>query len=242
MGRLNRVMRPFARRASVPVLAQLDRRFEAHTSRLEAHTSNIAEHQAQLRDETLRQIINEVRANSAFLADTTIALDRLNARRGDLTHAAVRPMVHTARTALASDTAVIVVDHIDPVLIDELVTYGHQVAVVEPAIDYPLPPEVVVSTVPIARFRGPSAPVSLVVWVARAQPSPANLDAMRAWMSVGGSCILACPGRLTDLRGLVEADRREFRRIEGGRFLQLDGRNHATAAHADLYVHHLVAT
>src|SRR5688572_21580204 len=162
MSRLDRLMRPFARRASGPVLAHLDQRFEATAARIEAHTVNLAEHQAQLRDETIRQIINEVRANSAFLADSTIAIDRLNARRADLTHAAVRPMVHTARTAHGARTAVIVVDHVDPVLIDELVTDGHPVTVVEPAIDYPLPPEVVVSTAAIARFRGPATPVSLV--------------------------------------------------------------------------------
>src|SRR5687768_12498971 len=151
MGLLDRVMRPFGRRATAPVLAQLDSRFEAATARLEAHTSNVAEHHAQLRDESIRRIINEIRANSSFLADTTIALDRLNARRADLTHAAVRPLVHVARAALGIDTAVIVVEHIDPVLIDELVTDGHTVTVVDPAIDYPLPPEVVVAAVPIAQ-------------------------------------------------------------------------------------------
>ncbi|HUP73240.1 MAG TPA: hypothetical protein VM282_09340, partial [Acidimicrobiales bacterium] len=130
MGLLDRVMRPFGRRASAPVLAQLDSRFEATAARLEAHTSNIAEHHAQLRDESIRQIVNEVRANSAFLADSTIALDRLNARRADLAHAAVRPLVHVARAAAAPGATVIVVDHIDPVLIDELVTDGHAVTVV----------------------------------------------------------------------------------------------------------------
>ena len=242
MGRLDRLMRPFARRASGPALAQLDQRFEATAARLEAHTVNLAEHQAQLRDETVRQIVNEVRANSAFLADSTIALDRLNARRTDLTHAAVRPIVHTARTALASETAVIVVDQVDPVLIDELITDGHPVTVVEPAIDYPLPPEVVVSTVAIARFRGPTDPVWLVVWVARSRPSSVNLAAVRGWMNVGGSCIVASPETLSELSGFVVADRREFGRTESGRFARIDGRAGAAAHKVDLYVHHLVAT
>jgi len=242
MGRLDRVMRPFAKRASGPVLAQLDQRFEAVAARLETHTVNLAEHQAQLRDETIRQIINEVRANSAFLADSTVALDRLNARRADLTHAAVRPLVHTTRAAFAAQTPVIVVEQVDPILIDELVTDGHPVTVVEPAIDYPLPPGVVVSTVPIARFRGPTDPVWMVVWVARVQPSAPDLAAVRAWMQVGGSCIVSFPDKLADPRGFAEADRREFRRVEGGRFLRLDGRTAAAGANADLFVHHLVAT
>jgi hypothetical protein len=242
MGRLDRLMRPFARRASGPALAQLDQRLEATAARIEAHTVNLAEYQAQLRDETMRQIINEVRANSAFFADSTIALDRLNARRADLTHAAVRPLVHTARAALASETAVIVVDHVDPVLVDELVTDGHPVTVVEPSVDYPLPPEVVVSTVAIGRFRGPSAPVWLVVWVARSRPLPSDLDTVRGWMNVGGSCILATPDAVADAGGFAVADRREFSRTESGRFARLDGRAHDTARRVDLYVHHLVAT
>ena len=242
MGRLDRLMRPFARRAGGPVLAQLDQRFEAVAARIESHTVNLAEHQAQLRDETIRQIINEVRANSAFLVDSTIALDRLNARRSDLTHAAVRPLVHTARTALTSETAVIVVDHIDPVLIDELVTDGHPVTVVEPAVDYPLPPEVVVSTLAISRFRGPSSPVWLVVWVARSRPTAADLAAVRGWMEVGGSCILAAPGAVTDPGGFAVADRREFCRTDSGRFARLDGRPDTSGSGVDLYVHHLVAT
>jgi len=242
MGRLDRVMRPFARRASAPILAQLDQRFEALSARFEMHTVNLAEHQAQLRDETIRQIINEVRANSAFLADSTVALDRVNARRSDLTHAAVRPLVHTARAAFAAQTAVIVVGHVDPILIDELVTDGHSVNVVEPAVDYPLPPEVVVSSVAISRFHGPAEPVWLVVWVVRAQPSPANFAAVRAWMHVGGSCIVATPDKLSDVHGFTEADRREYARAEGGRFSRLDGRAVAIVPDADLFVHHLVAT
>jgi hypothetical protein len=224
------------------MLAQLDQRFEATAARIEAHTVNLAEHQAQLRDETIRQIINEVRANSAFLADSTIALDRLNARRADLSHAAVRPRVHTVRTALTAETAVIVVDRVDPVLIDELVTDGHPVTVVEPAVDYPLPPDVVVSTVAIARFRGPTDPVWLVVWVGRECPSSANLAAVRAWMNVGGSCILASPAEVSEVDGFVVADRREFGRTESGRFARLDGRAGAAGHHVDLYVHQLVAT
>jgi hypothetical protein len=240
MGLLDRVMRPFGRRATAPVLAQLDSRFEATAARLEAHTSNLAEHHAQLRDESIRQIINEVRANSSFLADSTIALDRLIARRADLAHAAVRPLVHVARSALGTDAAVIVVGHIDPVLIDELVTDGHAVIVVDPAIDYPLPPEVVVSTVPIAQFRGPTMPVSLVVWVARSRPTSANLAAVRAWMKIDGACILACPEPIAELTGFSIAGRRLFSRTDSGRFARQHDESSATGR-PELFVHHLLA-
>ena len=240
MGLLDRVMRPFGRRATVPVPAQLDSRFEATAARLEAHTTNLAEHHAQLRDESIRQIINEVRANSSFLADSTIALDRLNARRADLAHAAVRPLVHVARAAIGIDAAVIVVDHVDPVLIDELVTDGYAVTVVDPAIDHPLPPEVVVSMVPIAQFRGPATRVPLVVWVARSRPSSANLDAVRAWMQVDGVCILACPEPIAEFTGFSIVARRDFSRTESGRFARQHDESSATGRPA-LFVHHLLA-
>ncbi|HUP74411.1 MAG TPA: hypothetical protein VM282_15315, partial [Acidimicrobiales bacterium] len=98
------------------------------------------------------------------------------------------------------------------------------------------------ATVPIARFRGPAAPVSLVVWVARSRPSPANLDAVRRWMEVEGSCILACPDAVSAFSGFSVAARRDFQRTESGRFLRLDGRAGTTTRRADLFVHHLVAT
>jgi len=58
---------------------------------------------------------------------------------------------------------------------------------------------------------------------------------------MGGSCIVATPHQLSDLHGFSEADRREFRRVEGGRFVRVDGRTPISTASTDLFVHHLVA-
>ena len=194
MGRLNRVLRPFATRASRPALAQLDQRLEATAARLEAHTRNLAEHQAQLRDESLRAIVNEMRSNSAFLADTAVALERAEGRAIKRQHAAIRPLVHELRALLPLGSAVILAGLVDRQLLDELLTYRHRVVVVDPAMEYTHPPEVAVVTRPVADWSGPDTPVSLVVWNARTVPSAAAIDAVGTWLTRDGSLVLATPG------------------------------------------------
>ena len=233
---------------------QLNSQLEAVAARLEKHTVNLAEHEAQLRDETIRQIINEVRANSSFLAQSVVALDRAEARRADLVHAAVRPLVHTTiagddqlRTLRGNATEVIIVDHVDPVLVDELVVDGRAVAIVEPAIDYPLPRGVVVSTVAISRFRGPREPVRLVVWVRRRAPTLDELVAVRSWIAPGGALITAGPDSFGPAGGFwLATERAYFRTNEGLRRVELGESSEptvhpATVGAVTLHVGHYVA-
>ena len=194
MGRIDRLMRPFARRASGPALAQLDQRLEATAARLEAHTVNLAEHQAQLRDESLRAIVNEMRSNSAFLADTAVALDRAEGREIKRRHAAIRPAVHEIRASLAADATVILVGLVDRQLVDELLAYRHRVIVVDPAMEFSHPPEVAVVTRPMADWSGPDAGAPLVVWNARMAPSSTSIAMVRAWLAEDGWLVLAAPG------------------------------------------------
>jgi hypothetical protein len=238
MSRFGRLIHPFARRATQPLLEQLDQRFETTAARIESHTLNLAEHHAQLRDESIRAIVNEVRANSAFLADSVVAMDRLNERRLDLTHAAVRPLVHVVRATMPIPSTVILVDQIDPVLVDELVTAGDRVFVVEPAVDYTLPPEVVIANVAIARFRGPDEPVPLVVWNVRERPSAEAMAAVRSWLRADGTCIMAAPLVELPSAQFREAECFGFRKTESGRFSRAGA---DAAAAIDLTVRRLVA-
>ena len=193
MGRLDRLMRPFARRASGPVLTQLDQRLEATAARLEAHTVNLAEHQAQLRDESLRAIVNEMRSNSAFLADTAVALDRAEGREIKKRHAAIRPAVHEIRASLDPRATVVLAGQVDRQLVDELLAYRHRLIVVDPAMEYAHPPDVAAVTRSIAEWSGPDAPVSLVVWVARMSPSTESSAAVRSWLAADGWLVFAAP-------------------------------------------------
>ena len=194
MGRLDRLMRPFARRASGPVLAQLDQRLEATAARLEAHTVNLAEHQAQLRDESLRAVVNEIRSNSAFLADTAVALERAEGREIKRRHAAIRPAVHEIRASLAPAATVILAGLVDHQLVDELLAYRHRVIVVDPAMEYSHPPEVVLVTRPMADWTGPDKGAPLVVWNARMVPSSTSIDIVRSWLAKDSWLVLAAPG------------------------------------------------
>ena len=231
MGRLNRVMRPFARRASAPALAHLDQRLEATAARLEAHTVNLADHQAQLRDESLRAIVNEMRSNSAFLADTAVALERAEGREIKKQHAAIRPLVHELRSSLAFGSTVILAGLVDRQLLDELLTYRHRVIVVDPAMEYTHPPEVAVVTKTVADWSGPSSPVSLVVWVARTVPSVVSIDTVGAWLTGDGTLVLATPRSLVS-SSMPIVGRRSF--ADNGDGLRLDEQ-----APPDLVVHTL---
>lgn len=193
MGRLDRLMRPFAKRASGPVLAQLDQRLEATAARLEAHTVNLAEHQAQLRDESLRAIVNEVRSNSAFLADTAVALERAEGREIKQRHAAIRPAVHEIRASLAPGATVILAGLVDRQLVDELLAYRHRVIVVDPAMEFSHPPEVAVVTRSLSDWSGPDVRAPLVVWNARIAPSSTSIDTVRSWLASDGWLVLAAP-------------------------------------------------
>jgi hypothetical protein len=209
MSRLDRLMRPFAKRASGPVLAQLDQRLEATAARLEAHTVNLAEHQAQLRDESLRAIVNEMRSNSAFLADTAVALERAEGREIKQRHAAIRPAVHEIRASLAPAATVILAGLVDRQLVDELLAYRHRVIVVDPAMEYSHPPEVAVVTRPIADWPGPDVRAPLVVWTARMVPSSTSIDAVRSWVATDGWLVLAAPARVA-LPAMRVIDQRAF--------------------------------
>ena len=211
MGRLNRVMRPFTRRASGPALARLDQRLEATAARLEAHTVNLAEHHAQLRDESLRAIVTEVRSNSAFLADTAVALERAEGREIKKQHAAIRPVVHELRSSLPFGSTVILAGLVDRQLVDELLTYRHRVVVVDPAMEYNHPTEVSVVTRQVSDWDGPSKPAPLVVWCARMTPATASVAAVRAWLATDGVLVLSAPTscaptglRLDDARSFVD--------------------------------------
>jgi hypothetical protein len=183
------LLKPVTRAAVGDLVWQL----EALAARLEQHTVNLAEHQAQLRDEALRAIVNEMRSNSSFLADSVVALERAHSRRVDSAHAAVRPLVHVIRGRVAGAGHVVLVDHVDPILVDELVAYRHRVSVVEPGMDFTFPDEVVVSKASIDNWRGPGDPVDLVVWVTRRVPTPKQFDCVRAWMREGASLIFGAP-------------------------------------------------
>jgi len=221
MGRLDRLMRPFARRASGPVLAQLDQRLEATAARLEAHTVNLAEHQAQLRDESLRAVVNEMRSNSAFLADTAVALERAEGREIKRRHAAIRPAVHEIRASLAPTATVILAGLVDHQLVDELLAYRHRVIVVDPAMEYSHPPEVVLVTHPMADWTGPDTGAPLVVWNARMMPSSTSIDIVRSWLAKDGWLVLAAPGGGTVPAMRVVARRTFVDTIDG---LRLDER------------------
>jgi hypothetical protein len=231
MGRLDRLMRPFARRASGAAMAPLDQRFETLAARLEAHTVNLAQHQAQLRDESLRAIVNEMRSNSAFLADSAVALERAEGRELTKQGAAIRPIVHEIRATLAPGATVIVVGAIDRRLIEELATYLHRVIVIDPAMEYVHPSDVVVVPRALTDWDGPGAPAPLVVWNAKIAPSAHSVDAVRSWLAPDGWLVLAAPTRCTTdgLRSVVE---RSF--VDDGRGLRLD--DHAPPA---LVVHTL---
>ena len=229
MGRLDRFVRPFARRASAPALAQLDQRLEATAARLEAHTRNLAEHQAQLRDESLRAIVNEMRSNSAFLADTAVALERAEGRESKLRHAAIRPAVHEIRAALAPGATVILAGLVDHQLVDELLAYRHRVVVVDPAMEYNHPAEVTVVTRLLADWAGPGAQVPLVVWVARMAPSDASFGAVRSWIAGDGWLVLGAPSACAPSALRLVAQRPFVETIDG---LRLDGQ-----ANPSLVVH-----
>lgn len=235
MGVTGWILRPFARRAVPPVLAQLDQRMEALAARLEEHTVNLAEHQAQLRDESIRAIVNEVRANSAFLADSVVALRRAEANRANSAHAAMRPIVHEVRATRDLGAPVILVDHVDPLLVDELVTQNHSVTVVEPAMDFPYPIGVVVATTPMTTWRGPERPVDLVVWLVRTTTTDARVESVRGWMGRGGSLVVGGSTPLSPFAGFtVERTYPFVRRPDGYRRVDSGGE-------ADFVVHHLRA-
>jgi hypothetical protein len=239
----SRLVRPFARRTLTPALAQIDSRLESLAARLETHTVNLAEYQAQLRDETMRQIVNEIRSNSAFLAHSVVALERVESRRKDLVHAAVRPLVHEVGLSLPDEAGVIIADHVDPILVDELVAEGHRITIVNPAIDHAMPPEVVVNMATIEKFRGPVTPADLVVWVARSTPAVDALRAVRGWLATGGQCVLACPARLAPIEGFTVEQVRAYTAAPDGRYRRR--RTSAESAPAsegiDLFVHQLRA-
>jgi hypothetical protein len=238
MSMIDRLAKPFARRAMTPALLELDRRLELLASRLESHTVNLAEYQAQLRDETMRQIINEIRSNSAFLAHSVVALERVEARRRDLVHAAVRPFVHESRRELEAGSNFIVVDHIDTVLVDELVTDGHRITVVNPAIDSALPSEVVINTSSIVKFRGPTTRVAMVVWVMRSMPSAEEMGAVRGWLTPGARCIVAAPTSIGGAEGFTVEESRTYRRsgTTGFRRVRTTGQGEPGAAEVELVV------
>ena len=219
MGRLDRMMRPFAKRASEPVFAQLDQRLEATAARLEAHTVNLAEHQAQLRDESLRAIVNEMRSNSAFLADTAVALERAEGREIKARHAAIRPAVHEIRASLAPDATVILAGLVDHQLVGELLAYRHRVIVVDPAMEYNHPPEVAVVPRPIGDWSGPDAPAALVVWVTRIAPAAASIDTVRTWVAGDGWLVLAAPSACAPAAMRLVAERSFVATVDG---LRLD--------------------
>jgi hypothetical protein len=61
-------------------------------------------------------------------------------------------------------------------------------------------------------------------------------------MNVGGPCVLACPDPIVELTGFSIVARREFSRTQSGRFAREPGDTSSKTGHADLFVHHLVAT
>jgi hypothetical protein len=209
MGRLDRLMRPFARRASGAAMSPLDQRLESLAARLEKHTVNLAEHQAQLRDESLRAIVSEMRSNSAFLADTAVALERAEGRDLRKQGAAIRPVVHELRPALAAGATVVLAGAIDRSLVDELVAHGHAVVVVDPAMEYAHPAGTVVVPRAITDWEGPTEPVMLVVWHARLAPSAAAVAAVRSWIARDGRLVFASPTR-SALEGFHPVTERSF--------------------------------
>jgi hypothetical protein len=223
MGVTGWIVRPFARRVAPPVLAHLDQRLERQSARFEQHTVNLAEHQAQLRDESLRAIVNEVRANSAFLADSVVALRRAEANRANAAHTAMRPIVHAVRAHLRFGEPVILVDHVDPVVVDELVTHGHSVTVVEPAMDFPYPDGVVVAPTPIVTWRGPRRPIELAVWLIRTSPTDAHFASIRRWLAAGGSLVVGSSPSLAVPEGFAREHRYPFIRRPDGYRLVDDG-------------------
>lgn len=219
MGRLDRLMRPFARRASAAASAPIDQRFEALAARLEAHTVNLAEHQAQLRDESLRSIVNEMRSNSAFLADTAVALERAEGRELKKQCAALRPMVHEIRASLPSGSTVVLAGSIDRELIAELAVYRHRVVVVDPTMEYEHPSDVAVVRRAVDDWSGPDQPAALVVWNTRLAPTAASIDAVRSWLAADGWLVLGTrvpcvPASLRSVRQLAFAETRDGLRLD----------------------------
>jgi hypothetical protein len=219
MGRLDRLMRPFARRASDAAMVPLDHRLESLAARLEAHTVNLAEHQAQLRDESLRAIVNEMRSNSAFLADTAVALERAEGRDQMKQGAAIRPVVHEIRASLPAGATILLAGAIDRRLIEELATYLHRIVVIDPAMEYVQPPDVVVVPRAVADWEGPTEPAPLVVWNTRLDPPAATVEKVRSWLAPDGWLVLASPTRVAPgpLRSVTE---RAF--VDDGDCLRLD--------------------
>jgi hypothetical protein len=117
---------------------------------------------------------------------------------------------------------VILVGAIDRRLIEELATYLHRVVVIDPAMEYVHPPDVVVVPRSLTDWPGPAEPAPLVVWNARLAPAKESVDAVRAWIAPGGWLVLATPTRcapdvLGGLRTMVE---RSF--VDDGHQLRVD--------------------
>ena len=175
-------------------------------ARFEAHTFNLAEHEAQMREESMRKIVNEMRANTAFLADSVVAIERAEVRRGDNVHAAVRPAVWRNLHADRPAGPVVLVEQVDAVLVDELLVAGRRVIVVAPATDVPPQPEVSVYRVPVQRYAGPRLDAAMIVWVVRGEVDAAAADALRGWLAPGGVLVLATTGAVAELPGYRTID------------------------------------
>lgn len=194
MGLFGRLAAPLARaigrEAASRQTPDLDRRFADLAGRLELHTLNLAEHQAQLRDEGLRRILDEVRANSAFLADSVVALEEASGRRAATLHCVVRPAVHqvrgTARRALC-------IGAVDPTLVDELAAANIEIMVVDPAMEFAYAVPVEVVNRPLGAYAGPAVKPALVVWVCEREPHTDAVERVASWIDGGGVFVLASP-------------------------------------------------
>lgn len=163
----------------------LAHRLEQTAARLEAHTVNLGLEQDRLATERLRGVVDEVRANTAFVADAVAALERLG-RAVDRLEAGLaagngpglvlRPHVHAA-LAVAGPGPVAVVGVPDAALVRELVAMGRTVTV------HPDPEA--------ASGAGTHA---VVAWLATAPPDDAAVQAALALAVEGGCLVVAHPG------------------------------------------------